>query len=89
MTADKRLGRLYPALSAKERAVMVHGNRRLRRVVYEDCVGAPLSSKLELHHLCGPDTRACCRPEHLQPMSKREHLALHKELRRSPSRRAA
>jgi HNH endonuclease len=56
-------------------------NRRLHRVVYEEYTGELLPSAMELHHLCGPKTRACCNPKHLQPMTKHDHYALHAQLK--------
>jgi hypothetical protein len=41
----------------------------------------------DLHHTC--NTAACVRPAHLQPMSPKEHTALHSQQRRKPALRAA
>ena len=47
----------------------------VHRIVYETLVGA-IPDGLELDHLCR--RRACARPEHLEPVTRRENL------RRSP-----
>jgi hypothetical protein len=54
------------ATSARaERRVLVH------RFVYELLVG-PIPEGLELDHLCR--VRACCNPDHLEPVTHRENL---------------
>lgn len=46
---------------------------RAHRLVYELLVG-PIPQDYELHHTC--EVRECVNPEHLQPLTKREHRAL-------------
>lgn len=41
------------------------------RYAYEALVG-PIPPKHELHHLC--DERACVRPDHLKPLTRKEHM---------------
>lgn len=43
------------------------------RYVYEDRVGA-IPAGCDVHHLCG--IKACVNPEHLQAVTRREHMAL-------------
>lgn len=50
-------------------------DRPLHRVVYEHLVG-PIPEGLDLDHLCR--NRACCNPQHLDPVTRSENL------RRSP-----
>ena len=40
------------------------------RLTYQFWIG-PIPAGMELHHLCG--RRHCCNPDHLQPVSHREH----------------
>jgi hypothetical protein len=44
---------------------------RVHRLVYEALVG-PIPDGLDLDHLCR--NRACCRPAHLEPVTRRENL---------------
>jgi hypothetical protein len=44
------------------------GHRQTHRVVYEHLVG-PIPDGLQLDHLCR--ARACCRPDHLEPVTQR------------------
>lgn len=51
--------------------VRVNGTSKLvHRVMYEARFG-PVPSHLDLDHLCR--NRACCRPEHLEPVTRREN----------------
>ena len=59
---------------ARRRQVLLH------RRVYEWANG-PLADGLELHHSC--ETRACCNPSHLRPMTHREHMSWHAQQRRA------
>lgn len=43
----------------------------VHRVLYELVVG-PVAADLDLDHLCR--NRACCRPDHLEPVSRRENI---------------
>lgn len=45
-------------------------NRRAHRVVYELMVG-PIPEGLTIDHLCR--NRACCRPDHLEPVTRAEN----------------
>lgn len=51
------------------------GRIRTHRFVYETLVG-PIPSGLDIDHLCR--NRACCNPDHLEPVTRKENL------RRSP-----
>jgi hypothetical protein len=46
--------------------------RKVHRLLYELTVG-PVPAGLDLDHLCR--NRACCRPDHLEPVTRRENLA--------------
>jgi hypothetical protein len=46
-------------------------NRLVHRVTYEHFVG-PIPEGFELDHLCC--TRACCNPDHLEPVTRRENV---------------
>lgn len=57
----------YGTIRAKERrGQLVH------RASYEIHVG-PIPDELQIDHLCR--NRACCNPEHLEPVTQRENLA--------------
>ena len=60
----------YGCLSVQpgHRLVLAH------RAVYELLVG-PIPDGLVLHHTCG--NRVCVRPDHLQPVTRSEHGAIH------------
>lgn len=45
-------------------------NRRVHRVAYENLVG-PIPEGLHLDHLCR--NRACCNPDHLEPVTSGEN----------------
>ena len=47
---------------------------RIHRVVFRILIG-PISKDTELHHLC--ENRSCCNPDHLKPVTRKEHKALH------------
>jgi hypothetical protein len=49
----------------------VYKNVPVHRVVYEYVVG-PIPEGMQIDHLCR--NRACCRPEHLEPVTIRENL---------------
>ncbi len=60
---------------------MLAGRRVLtHRVMYEHWVG-PIEVGLELDHLCR--TKACCNPDHLEPVTRSENLLRYHALRRS------
>lgn len=46
----------------------------VHRFVYETLVG-PIPFDCDLHHKC--ETPGCCNPEHLAPLTRREHKRLH------------
>lgn len=50
---------------------------RVHRFVYETLVG-PIPDDHHLHHKC--QTKACCNPAHLEPLTAAEHAAAHKKL---------
>lgn len=60
-----RLNDGYGQIGYRHRAAATH------RVVYEELVG-PVPVGLQIDHLCR--NRACCRPEHLEPVTQRENL---------------
>ncbi len=61
--------------------IMLAGRRLLtHRVMYEHWVGL-IGSGLELDHLCR--TRACCNPDHLEPVTHRDNLLRGHALRRA------
>lgn len=45
---------------------------KVHRALYELVIG-PIPLGLDLDHLCR--NRACCRPDHLEPVTRRENLA--------------
>lgn len=47
--------------------------RMAYRDYYESFVG-PIPAEIELHHLCGEPS--CVNPEHLKPVTRREHMLL-------------
>lgn len=47
----------------------------VHRFVYETLVG-PIPKRHHLHHLC--ETPGCCNPDHLEPLTPREHAAAHR-----------
>jgi hypothetical protein len=47
------------------------GHRQVHRVVYEHLVG-PIPAGLHIDHLCR--VRACCRPDHLEPVTNQVNL---------------
>lgn len=49
----------------------VRSYQSTHRAMYEACVG-PVPGGLDLDHLCR--NRACCNPEHLEPVTRRENL---------------
>jgi hypothetical protein len=51
----------------------------LHRWVYETLVG-PIPEGMWLHHEC--ETKGCCNPAHLTPMSPSDHVSHHAALRR-------
>lgn len=62
-------------------ALVMVGTRRIGAhcANYEQLVG-PIPQDHGLHHLC--EQPACVNPEHLQPLTRREHIVAHVELRR-------
>lgn len=50
------------------------GTVRVHRFVYETLVG-PIPEGHHLHHEC--DNVGCCNPEHLTPLTPKEHKARH------------
>ena len=51
--------------------IRAHGrNHRAHRILYE-CIVGPVGN-LDLDHLCR--NRACCNPDHLEPVTRRENL---------------
>lgn len=57
----------YGGISYKSKPELVH------RIIYEALVG-PIPEGLMLHHVCR--NRACCNPQHLDPMTLSEHTRL-------------
>lgn len=60
------------------------GRPRLRwgmvyRITYRMLVDPDLPDDLDLHHLCGHAW--CVNPWHLQPLPRKEHIALHRSMR--------
>jgi hypothetical protein len=53
------------------------GSKTAHRAAYEQFVG-PIPKGHVLHHLCGQ--RDCVRPDHLQPMTRADHLRLHRRI---------
>lgn len=57
-----------------------HGQtRRVHRYVYEILVG-PIPADHDLHHTC--ETKGCCNPAHLTPLTRGDHMSEHQRLRR-------
>jgi hypothetical protein len=52
-------------------------SRYVHRAAWE-YVNGPVPSGLQLHHICL--NRACCNPEHLVPLTARDHSAAHRRL---------
>jgi hypothetical protein len=61
------LSRGYGQISWQGRQQQAH------RVVYEMFVG-PIPTDYELHHQC--EVRACVRPDHLMPLTIKDHVAI-------------
>lgn len=67
---------IYPCLNEKGYGVIGSGGRggrtlRTHRVTYEHFV-APIQPGLDIDHLCR--NRACCNPEHLEPVDRSTNL---------------
>jgi hypothetical protein len=56
-----------------------HGDTLAHRLVYMECFGAASLDGLDVHHECG--VRLCVNPEHLRPVTRGEHVRIHKALR--------
>lgn len=56
------------------RAIILGETIAVHRFVYETLVG-PIEYDDHLHHKC--ETPGCCNPEHLTPLSPRNHKRLH------------
>lgn len=54
-------------------------SRYVHRAAWEFLFGAVPSGR-ELHHIC--ENRSCCNPDHLVPLTRREHVAAHRLRRR-------
>ena len=61
----------YGQVRVGARADGDHTVRQVHRVLYEVVVG-PVPDGLDLDHLCR--NRACCRPEHLEPVTRLENI---------------
>lgn len=48
---------------------------QVHRFVYETLVG-PIPDGHDIHHIC--ETKACCNPEHLTPMTRSDHMKHHR-----------
>jgi len=62
----------YGNTSTPDFKIVVH------RFVYETLVG-PIPAGHHLHHKC--EVKACCNPDHLEPLTPAEHSAAHRESR--------
>jgi hypothetical protein len=51
----------------------------VHRFVYETLLDVEIPEGHDLHHLC--ETPGCCNPDHLEPLTRKEHKAEHKRLR--------
>lgn len=51
----------------------INGHNMAHRVYFERAKGQPVQPGFDLHHLCSQ--RACVNPDHLEPLSRREHMA--------------
>src|SRR6267378_1518175 len=49
-------------------------SERVHATVYKIFIG-PIPEGTELHHVC--ENRACCNPDHLEPITRKAHKALH------------